>query len=95
MVSFPKTLLVRMMDRLSEGEVDALSEHVAKNEIKDMTRLMKSEYSISAFLDMLESWLRISGFVYRRDISGSGVQTFVIQHDLGRRWSAYFEKLIN
>jgi PadR family transcriptional regulator len=42
---------------------------------------------------MFESWLRVSGFVYRRDISG-GVQTSVIQHDMGRRWSTYFEKLI-
>jgi len=93
MVSFPKTLLVRIMDRLSEQEVDALSEHIAKNEIKDMTRLVKNEYSISAFLEMFESWLRVSGFVYRRD-TASSVQTFVIQHDMGRRWSTYFEKLI-
>jgi hypothetical protein len=93
MISFPKSLLVRIMSRLSEREVESLSEHIAKNEIKDMTRLMKNEYSIPAFLDMFESWLRISGFVYRRDISGS-VQTFVIQHDMGKRWSTYFEKLI-
>lgn len=94
MVSFPKSLLVRMMNGLSEREVDALSERIEKNEIKDMTRLMKNEYSISAFLDMLESWLRVSGFAYRRDISDGGVQTFVIQHDMGGRWSVYFEKLI-
>lgn len=93
MVSFPKTLLVRIMDRLSEREVESLSELIAKNEMKDMTLLMKNEYSIPAFLDMFESWLRVSGFVYRRDISGS-VQTFVIQHDMGKRWSTYFVKLI-
>ena len=93
MVSFPKSLLVRIMNKLSEREVAALSEHIAKNEIKDMTRLMRNEYSISTFLDMFESWLRISGFVYRRDTSVS-VQTFVIQHDMGKRWSIYFEKLI-
>lgn len=93
MVSFPKSLLVRIMNRLGEREVDALSEHIAKNEMRDMTRLMKNEYTIPAFLDMFESWLRVSGFVYRRDISG-GVQTFVIQHDMGKRWSTYFEKLI-
>ena len=93
MVSFPKSLLVRIMNKLSEGEVDALSEHIAKNEIKDTIRLMKNEYSIPAFLNMFESWLRVSGFVYRRDITDS-VQTFVIQHDMGRRWSNYFEKLI-
>jgi hypothetical protein len=93
MVSFPKTLLVRIMGRLSEREVESLSEYIAKNEMKDMTLLMKNEYSIPAFLDMFESWLRVSGFVYRRDISDS-VQTFVIQHDMGKRWSIYFEKLI-
>ncbi len=93
MVSFPKSLLVRIMDRLSEREVESLSEHIAKNEIKDMTRLVKNEYSIPAFLDMFESWLRVSGFVYRRDTTSS-VQTFVIQHDMGPRWSTYFEKLI-
>jgi hypothetical protein len=81
------------MNRLSEREVDALSEHIAKNEIKDMIRLVRNEYNTHAFLDMLESWLRISGFAYRRDTIGSS-HTFVIQHDMGRRWSTYFERLI-
>ena len=68
------------MNKLSDREVDALSEHIAKNEFKDTTWLMKNKYSIPAFLDMLESWLRISGFVYRRDTTDS-VQTFEIQHE--------------
>lgn len=93
MASFPKSLLVRIMDRLTEQEVDQLSEYIAKNEIKDMTLLMKNQYSLSAFLDMIESWLRVSGFAYRRHVSDSD-QTFVIQHDMGKRWSTYFEKLI-
>lgn len=93
MVSFPKSLLVRLMDSLSEREVDQLSEYISKNEIKEMTLLVKNEYTLSAFLDMIESWLRASGFGYRRDVI-DGVQTFVIQHDMGKRWSIYFEKLI-
>jgi hypothetical protein len=84
-----------MRVRLNEGEVDALSEHIAKNEIKDMTRLVKNEYSIPAFLAMFESWLRVSAFPYRRNTADNGgVQTFVIQHDMGPRWSTYFKKLI-
>jgi hypothetical protein len=93
MVSFPKSLLIRIMDGLNEREVDQLSEYIAKNEFKEMTLLMKNEYTLSAFLDLIESWLRISGFGYRRDIV-DGVQTFVIQHDMGKRWSVYFERLI-
>ena len=93
MISFPKSLLVRIMDRLSEQEVGQLSEYIAKNEFKEMTLLVKNEYNLSAFLDMIESWLRVSGIGYRRDVIES-VQTFVIQHDMGERWSTYFEKLI-
>jgi hypothetical protein len=93
MVSFPKSLLIRIMDRLSEFEVDELSEYIAKNDFKEMTLLVKNEYSLPAFLDMIESWLRVSGFGYRRDFKDS-IQTFVIQHDMGRRWSRYFERLI-
>jgi hypothetical protein len=93
MISFPKSLLVRIMDRLSEQEVGQLSEYIAKNEFKEMTLLVKNEYSLSAFLDMIESWLRVSGIGYRRHVIDS-VQTFVIQHDMGKRWSTYFQKLI-
>src|SRR5215813_4942469 len=76
MISFPKSLLVRIMDRLSEQEVGQLSEYIAKNEFKEMSLLMRNEYTLSAFLDLIESWLRVSGFGYRRDIV-YGVQTFV------------------
>jgi hypothetical protein len=93
MISFPKSLLVRIMDRLSEQEVEQLSEYIGKNEFKELNLLMRNEYTLSAFLGLIESWLRVCGFGYRRDIV-DGIQTFVIQHDMGKRWSVYIEKLI-
>lgn len=94
MVSFPKSLLVRMMDRLTESEVDKLSEHIAKNEFKDLTLLLKGEYDLHSFLKIIESWLRISNFQYSYHISHDGHDhRLVIQHDMGERWSIYFEKL--
>ncbi len=93
MVPFHKSLLVRIMDRLSEFEVDELTQYIAKNDFKELILLMKNEYTLTAFLDVIESWLRVSGIGYRRDFI-DGVQTFVIQHGMGRRWSRYFERLI-
>lgn len=43
------------MDRLSKQEVEQLSEYIAKNEFKEMTLLVKNEYNLSTFLDMIES----------------------------------------
>lgn len=95
MVSFPRGLLMRMMEGLSEDEVEMLSEYVAKNDIKEVTLLLRKEYSLPAFLDMMESWLRVSGFPYRRDRIGTdeSIESFIIEHDMGNRWSVYFEKL--
>ena len=96
MISFPKSLLIRLMEGLGEREVEELSKYIAKNEIKDMTLLLRKDYSLSSFLDTIESWLRVSGFPYRRDegsIDNHAQIIFVIQHDMGKRWSTYFEKL--
>jgi hypothetical protein len=96
MVSFPKSLLIKLMEGLGEQEVEDLSKHIAKNEIKDMTLLFKKEYTLSSFLDTIESWLRVSGFPYRRDediTTDNHTHTFVIQHDMGKRWSTYFDRL--
>src|SRR5215218_2299966 len=95
MVSFPKSLLIKLIEGLGEQELEDLSKHIAKNEIKDMTLLLKKEYTLSSFLDTIESWIRVSGFPYRRDedITDNRTQTFVIQHDMGKRWSIYFERL--
>jgi protein required for attachment to host cells len=92
MVSFPKNLLIRIMDKLSEEEVKQLSHEVAKNEMKDMLLMMKQQYSTAAFVDLIESWIRVSGFPYTHNQSDN-THSFVIQHDMGRRWSIYLAEL--
>jgi hypothetical protein len=92
MVSFPKNLLVRLMDRLSEDEVSQLSQEIAKNEMKDTLLMIKRSYTIEAFVDLIESWIRVSGFSYTHDVSGSS-HYFGIQHEMGKRWSLYHANL--
>ncbi len=92
MVSFPKNLLIRLMNRLSEDEVRLLSQEIAKNEMKDTLLMMKRNYSAESFVDFIESWIRASGFPFSHDQSGN-MHNFIIQHDMGRRWSLYLEEL--
>ena len=96
MVSFPKTLLIRMMDRLDEDEVGNLSELIAKNEFKDLTLMLKGVYNLKSILDTMEAWLRISNFQYSYNVYDNGHRhRIVIQHDMGKRWSLYLEKLFS
>ena len=88
MVSFHKSLLIRVMDRLSEEEIIKLSEYIGKNEMKDTVLLMKKKYTPEAFIGFIEAWARVSGFEYRHEVSDD-THSFVIQHDMGKRWSIY------
>jgi hypothetical protein len=97
MVSIPKTLLMRLMERLSPKEVIELSEYIAMNELKDTVLLMKTHYDEASLLQFIESWARAGGYPYRyhvKDDDGhSRTTSFVIQHDMGERWSLFFVEL--
>src|SRR5215218_10335180 len=69
MISFPKNLLIRLMNRLSEEEVKQLSQEISKNGMKDMLLMIKHQYSTEAFIDLIESWIRICGFPFTHDQS--------------------------
>ena len=81
------------MERLPEDEIAKLSEYIAKNEMKDTILLIKKRYDAAAFVDFIEAWSRVSGFEYRHDVSDN-THSFVIQHDMGKRWSVYIANLI-
>jgi hypothetical protein len=99
MISMPKNLLIRLMERLSEQEVIALSEHIAKNDLKDTVLMMKSNYTADSVMDFIESWTRVGGYPYRHHVENNSdgkserKHTFVMQHDMGERWSLYFLEL--
>lgn len=92
MISFPKNLLIQLMNRLSEEEVKQLSQEIAKNDMKDMLLILKHQYSVEAFIDLIESWIRICGFPFTHDQSDN-THSFIIQHDMGKRWSVYLAEL--
>ena len=68
--------------------MSSVAEDLAKREIKDFVFLLRSKYNIESSLDVIETWIRISGHPYRHEVSYSR-HSYVIQHDMGRNWSLY------
>ena len=99
MISMPKTLLIRLMDKLNEQEVIKLSEHIAKNDLKDTILMMKSKYTPDTIMDFIESWARAGGYPYKHHVEGGDnsrskkKHELVLQHDMGERWSLYLVEL--
>ena len=73
---------------------------MAKTTTKDYLLLMRKDYSIKSALDLLESWIKISGYPYRHneetdnnDIDNQNRHSYVIQHDMGMKASLYLASL--
>ena len=87
-VTVRRGLLINLINRLSEKEISSIAEYIAKNETKDFVLLLRNKYNIESSLDVIETWIKISGYPYRHEVKYTQ-HTYVIQHDLGKNWSLY------
>src|SRR5919202_5638097 len=94
-IAVRRPFISRLVNNLSEQEIISLAEYVAKTANKDAILLMKNEYTIKSALDFLESWIKISGYPYRHHEmnNGENKHSYVIQHDMGMKWSIYLASL--
>ena len=92
-ISVRRGFVKAMIDKLSEEEVKMLAREIATTSNRDFLMILRNKVSLECAIDFVESWLRTSGFVYRRESNTSGKYSFVIQHDMGRKWSLYLGEL--
>ena len=92
LIPFPRALLIGLMDKLSDEEIQILAEDIATNEVPDIIYLMRDRYDSDSFLEVLVSWVRASGFPFNFNTSNDK-RVLVIQHDMTRKWSLYLAKM--
>jgi hypothetical protein len=91
MMCYPKPLLIRIMNKLSEQDISQIVDEYMKYEFCVIANMLSGEYSISSFLNNVESWMSASDIHYRHEVYDN-VHTYIIQHEMGKRWSYFFEK---
>src|SRR5690242_4807858 len=87
-VTVRRGLLSNLINRLSNEEISSIAEYIAKNDTKDFVLLLRNEYNIESALDVIETWIKISGYPYRHEANYNR-HSYVIQHDMGTNWSLY------
>jgi hypothetical protein len=90
-VTIRRSLLVEMLNEMTEEKILEYAKVTAKDS-RDINLLLAGEYTLTSVLKVIEHKIRISGYKYRRELKGD-TQTFIIQHDLGRKWSLYLGAL--
>ena len=87
-VPLQKPVIIKLLDRLSEEDVIRVAEEVSKDMFKDVMLLLRDENDLVSTLNLIETWVRVSGFPYKLEVDDDKeVYSYVIQHDLGKKFS--------
>jgi hypothetical protein len=88
-----RSLVLKFLEKVSEQDIMSVAEYITKTETKDFVLLLRNEYNITSALDVLETWVSICGYSYRHEIKNNSMHSYVIHHDMGRKWSLYLAEL--
>ena len=83
MFHVPRSTFSRIVDNLTEEELSKHAVAIAKKDFVDIGLLLRGEFTLLSFLNILENWSRISFFPYKHEVSND-IHNFVFQHDMGR-----------
>ncbi len=97
-ISVRKSLIMKLLDEKKDDEkIKEIAREVARGS-SDTLLLLKEQYDIpiESTLDFIESWIKEAGYPYVHDISGidQNIHHFVIQQDMGRKWSLYLSEIL-
>ncbi len=92
MIPVPKDILKTLGDEMKGDEINKIVD-VMLPLIKDWVMFMKGSYDLKRAIEALEDYMRASGMTSDHRIE-SGIHHFIIQHNLGVRWSLFTEQLL-
>ncbi len=66
----PKSFLVRLLNELTNDELDELARDVAKNDLVDISLFLRGGFNIASISQIAEIWLRIAQMSHRIEVTG-------------------------
>ena len=92
MIPVPKSILKSLGDELDGKDIDEIINLIFPM-IKDAVLFIKGGYDIKRCIETLEDYMRASGMNSDHRVEGD-LHTFLLQHDLGTKWSVFTEQLL-
>ena len=88
----PKPFLIKLVNELTEEELNDLALETAKNDLVDISLFLRGGFTIASLSDTTETWLRISQMPYRYEINEDRYK-IIIEHDMGFKYSYLIKEI--
>ena len=88
-----KKIITALVERLDDKTLSHIANDIAKNEFKNIILIFKNEFTLDAWLESFDSWLKITGFPYKHEYANEH-HTIVVHHEMGQKFSEFEKELL-
>ena len=88
----PKSFLIRLLNELTDGELNELARDVAKNDLVDISLFLRGGFNLASISEIAETWLRVAQMSHRVEVAGD-IYKIIIEHDMGRKYSYLIKEI--
>jgi len=78
-----------LLEDLDDEIIIKIGNTVAKEEYESTIRFFLGKYDMESIIQFMEKWLKATNIQFRH-ITDGGKDKYIIQHDLGKKWSLLF-----
>lgn len=93
-VFITRQFLRALMDHIDDKTMSTIAVSTCRGAMRDAIIFIKGQINIDTFIQTLDQWLGASHIPFRH-ITNNGMDRYVVQHDLGTKWSTYFATVVN
>jgi hypothetical protein len=88
----PKSFLIRLLNELTNVELNVLAIETAKNDLVDICLFLRGGFNIGSISEIAETWLRIAQMSHRIEVTADSYK-IIIEHDMGPRYSYLIKQI--
>jgi hypothetical protein len=92
MIPVPKRLLMTLGEDMKDMDINKIVDAIVPV-ISESVLFMKGDYDLKRAIESLEDYMKASGMKSDHRMEGN-IHHFIIQHDLGMKWSLFTEMLL-
>ena len=93
-VFLTKQFLRTLLDYVDEKALTMIAVSTCRGAMRDAMLFIKGKIDITTFIQALDLWFGASHMPFRHIVNG-GSDRYIVQHELGRKWSIYIATVVN
>jgi hypothetical protein len=93
--SITKAFLRSVLEHLSDKTISTIAVTTCRGAMRDAMIYMNGKMEYSAFIKTMDLWLSAANVPFRHMTDDEGQDMYIVQHQLGYKWSIYFGTVAN